>query len=143
MSTTTTFRPGGAVLTNRIVASRVTGSDGFAGQWRDAGYLERHANMTVRLESQTLQIGYPDAGELIDASLDGGDAPVHGPHAPEGVTWAVKGAEQREFFVVTKRNGKVLTQGSLELSKDGRVLTDSWWNPDEPATKSTLVYDKK
>ena len=60
-----------------------------------------------------------------------------------GVTYSIKPAGQRKFLVLTKRNGSVLTQGSLELSDDGRILTDAWWNPDRPTDKSTLVYEKK
>lgn len=33
-STATAFRPNGPIVTAQIVASRMSGSDGFAGQWR-------------------------------------------------------------------------------------------------------------
>ena len=82
-STATEFRPSGPVITVQVVASRMSGSNDFAGQWRDTSYLQRHADMTLRLDSQTLHISYPSAGQYIDAPLDGVDAVVHGPHAPE------------------------------------------------------------
>ena len=142
-STATAFRSSGPVIAAQVNASRMSGSNDFAGQWRDTSYLQRHADMTLRLDSQTLYIGYPSAGQYIDAPLDGVDAAVDGPHAPEGTTYAVRLAGRREFFSLTKRNGKVLTQGSLKLSNDGRIITDSWWNPDRPNDKGTLVYEKK
>jgi hypothetical protein len=142
-ATATAFRPSGPVITTQIVASRMSGSNGFAGQWRDPSYLQRHAEMTLRLDSQALHISYPNVGQSIDAPLNGVDAAVHRPHAPEGMTFTVRLVGQREILTLTKRNGKALTQGSLELSGDGRIITESWWNPDQPTGKGTLVYEKK
>ena len=142
-ATATAFRPSGPVTTSQVVASRNSGSSGFAGQWRDTSYLQRHADMTLRLDSQTLHLSYPIAGQHVDAPFDGVDAAVQGPHAPEGVTYAVRLAGRREIRTLTKRSGKALTQGSLQLSDDGRVITDSWWNPGQPNGKGTFVYEKK
>lgn len=141
-ATATEFRPSGPVVKGRAVTSRLSGSNDFAGQWQDTSYLQRHANMTLRLDSQTLHISYPNAGQHIDAPLDGADVAVQGPH-PEGVTYSVQLAGRYEILTLTKRNGKVLTQGSLKLSNNGRIITDSWWNPDRPADKGTLVYEKQ
>ncbi len=142
-TTATAFRPTGTVITGQMVASRVSGSDDFAGQWRVPGSLQRHADMTLSLDSQTLHIGYPNAGQYIDAPLDGADAAVRGSHAPEGLTYAVRLVRRREISTLAKRNGKVLEQDSLELSNDGKVITYTWWNPDRPTDKGTLVYERK
>jgi hypothetical protein len=142
-STATAFRPTGSVTTSQVVSFRRSGSNDFAGRWQDMSYLQQHADMTLKLDSRTLHIGYPNAGQYIDASLDGVDAAVHGPHAPEATTYAVRIGGRREFFSLTKRNGKNLIQGSLKLSNDGKIITESWWNPDRPTDKGTLVYEKK
>jgi hypothetical protein len=142
-ATTTAFRAGVPSITMEIVAARMSGSTDFAGQWQDTSYLHRHADMTLKLDTQILHIGYPDAGQYVDVPLDGADAPIHGPHAPEGTTYALRSAGRREFHMVTKHNGKALTQGFFELSGDGRIITESWWNPGQPAGKSTLVYERK
>lgn len=142
-ATATAFRPSGPVTTGQVVASRISGSNGFAGQWQDATYLQQHADMTLKLDSQTLHISYPSAGQYIDAQFAGLDLPVHGPHAPEGVTYSARLVGRREISTLTKRNGKPLTQGSLELSDDGRVITESWWNPGQPVDKGTFVYERK
>jgi hypothetical protein len=65
---------------------------------------------------------------------------VHGPL--DGMTHALQIAGRRRFLTVTKRNGKVLNQGELLLSKDGRIISTSWWNPDRPSNVGTLVYAK-
>jgi hypothetical protein len=142
-TTVTEFRPNGPVITSQIIFSRLSGSNGFAGQWRDTSYLQQHADMTLRLDKQVLHIDYPSAGQQIDAPLDGIDEAVRGPHVLGGSTFAVRPAGRREFRTVAKRQGKLFSQGTLELSNDGRAITDSWWNPSQPADKGTLVYDKK
>jgi|SRR5579863_697110 len=142
-STATAFRPSGSVITGQLVATRISGSSDFAGQWRDTSYLQRHADMTLRLDSQALHIGYPAAGQYIDAPFDEVDAAVHGPHAPEGVTYTAQLLGQRKILTASKRDGKALTQESLELSNDGKIVIYSWWNPDRPADKGTFVYEKQ
>ncbi len=141
--TATAFRPNGPVVTAQVVNSRMSGSNDFAGQWRNTSYLQRHADMTLRLDNQTLHIGYPSDGLYIDAPLDGVDAAIHGPHASEGMGYTARLVGQREILTVTKGDGEVLTQGSLKLSGDGRIITESWWNPGRPTGKGALVYEKK
>lgn len=140
-ATATAFRPNGAV-TAQYVASRTSGSNDFTGQWRDTSYLQRHADLTLKLDSQTLHIGYPNAGQYIDAPLSGVDAVVNGPHNAKGLTCAARLVGQREFLLLMKSDGKVLTEDSMELSNDGRVITYSWWNPDRSTNKATFVYEK-
>jgi len=142
-TTVTEFRPNDAPITHQIVYSRLSGSTGFAGQWRDTSYLQQHADMTLRLDNQALHIDYPSVGQQIDAPLNGVDAAVRGPHVLGGSTFAVRPAGRCEFRTVTKHQGKLFSQGSLELSNDGRTVTDTWWNPSRPNDKSTLVYDKQ
>jgi hypothetical protein len=141
-TTVTEFRPNGPVIASVITFSRLSGSNGFAGQWWGTSYLQQHADMTLSLDNQALHIHYPSTGQHIDAPLDGVQAVVRGPNVPEGTTYAVRLAGQREFLALTKRNGKVLIQGSLDLSGDGRVIIDSLWYPDNPDAKTTLVYQR-
>jgi hypothetical protein len=99
--------------------------------------------MTLRLDGQTLHIGYPDAGQYIDAPLNGVETPMRGPHAPEGATYAAHSVGRREILTLSKRNGKAILQGSLELSDDGRMIIDSWWTPSQSIDKGRLVYEKE
>jgi hypothetical protein len=142
-ATATVFHPSGTSITHQVVTSRISGSNGFAGRWMDLSYLQRYANMTVTVDSHAVHIGYPSVGQQIDAPLDGADAVVRGPHVLEGSTFAVRPAGRREFRTVAKRQGKLFSQGTLELSNDGRAITDSWWNPSRPTDKGTLVYERE
>ena len=107
MSTATAFRPSGPVITAQIVASRMSGSNDFAGQWRDTSYLQRHADMTLRLDGQTLHLSYPSAGQYIDSPLDGADAAVQGPNAPEGITYTVRLVGRREISTLRSAMAKL------------------------------------
>jgi hypothetical protein len=141
--TATAYRSSGSVITAQVVASRMSGSGDFAGQWQDTSYLERHADMTLKLDSETLHIGYPGGGQYVDAPFDAVDVPVQGPHAPEGMTYTARLVGRREIHTLSKRNAKALIEGSLELSRDGRTITESWWNPGEANDKGTFIYKKK
>ena len=142
-TTVTEFRPNGPVITSQILFSRLSGSNDFAGEWLDTSYVQQHADMTLRLDNQSLHIDYPSAGQHIDAPLDGVEAAVHGPRVLEGATLAVRPAGNREFLTRTQLHDQVFTQGSLQLSNDGRIITASSWTPDRPDVKGTLVYDKQ
>lgn len=142
-STATAFRPSGPVIISKLVASRISGSNdfAFAGQWQDTSFLQRHAGLSLWLDSQYLHIGSPNAG--VDAPLNGTETPPHGSSSKVGMTYAVRKAGEREFIILAKQDGKEVMQESLKLSDDGRVITDSWSNPARPTDKATLVYEKK
>jgi hypothetical protein len=142
-STVTIFGHDGPERTIRTVSNRVSGSNDFAGRWQDVSYLKHHAHMTLVLDRQTLHLAYPEAGQYIDAPLSGADISVNGPNAPKNTTYSVKKNGDRAFLYLTKHIGKPLTQGSLELSSDGKTVIESWWNPYRPSDKGTLVYNKE
>ncbi len=141
-TTVTRFEPNRPAVTSQIVFTRLSGFNDFAGEWRDTSYFQQHADMTLKLDKQTLHINYPSAGQYVDAPLNGVEATVRGPNALEGATLAVKPAGNREFRIETMLHRKVFTQGSLKLSSDGKIITQSSWTPDRPADKSTLVYER-
>ncbi len=141
-STATAFRPSGPVSMGQLVATRSAGSNDFAGEWKDAHFQQSGPELTLRLDRQFLHIRYPDSGSYIDAPLTGDDAPEHGVHTLDGVTYSVQTGGPRQIYILVKRDGKALTQSSLELSGDGRVITESRWTPGHPADKGTLVYER-
>jgi hypothetical protein len=142
-TTATSYRPSGPVIMGQLVATRTTGSNDFAGEWKDVHYRQSGPELTLRLDRQFLHISYPNSGSYIDAPLTGDDAPEHGVHTLDGVTYAVRIDGPRQIFILVKRDGKALTQSSLELSGDGRVITESQSTPGHPAEKGTLVYERQ
>ena len=142
-STVTALRPSGPVIIGQLVLSRMSGSYDFVGQWRDTRFLQWDAQLTLRLDSQYLHIGYPSAGQYVDAPLSGADSVVYGRDASKRVTFAVRRTGQREFFILGKNSGKPFRRQTLELSADGRVVTVSWLDSDEQSAKTTLVFEKQ
>jgi len=141
--TATAFRPSGPVIMGQLVATRISGSNDFAGKWKDTSFLQPPPELTLTLDSQYLHINYPSLGSYVDAPLNGADAAVQGPLAPEGLTYSVRFAGRSEISILKKRNGVPVNRGSLKLSDDGGVVTESWWSSDRLGDESTFVYEKK
>jgi hypothetical protein len=133
----------GPIVMNRVVSSRISGTDSFEGKWRDMSYLEKHAELTLKLDERTLQIGYPNAGQWVNAPLDGTDAPVQGPHAPKGLSFSVRAGGSRLFSIINTRNGKTILNERLELSADGATVTDLWWGTEKSSGTGKLVYERQ
>jgi len=140
-TTVTEFRPDGHAVTFPITFSRLSGSNGFAGQWRDTSYFQRRADMTLRLDAHTVHIGFPNAEQYIDASLNS-DQTTNESHALEAVTYTAKLVDKHNILLAAKHNGKVAANESLELSNDGKVIKYSRWSPDSTTDKTILLYEK-
>jgi hypothetical protein len=142
-STATAFRPSGPIIMGQLLATRMSGSNNFAGEWKETTYSRPPEELKLRLDSRYLHISYPDLGNYVDAPLNGADAAVHGPLAPEGLTYAVRLAGRHEISILKKRNGEPVNRGTFMLSDDGRVVTESWWSSGRPGDESTFVYDRQ
>jgi len=123
---------------------RLSGDKGLAGAWRDTKPLElRPQFLQIRLGLRTLRFAYPQARQITELTLDGADAPVRSPSIASGFTMAIRPQGDREFATTFKSSGRIIHQGTLELSADGRTLTDTWWRPGQPDRKTVLVYQKQ
>ena len=142
-STATAFRPSGSVIMGQLVAKRISVSNGFAGEWKETTFSQPPTELKLSLDSRYLHISYPGLGNYVDAPLNGADAAVHGPLAPEGLTYSVRLAGRHEISMVKKRNGEPVNRGTLMLSDDGRVVTESWWSSGRLGDESTFVYDRQ
>jgi hypothetical protein len=140
--TRTQFRPSGPVKNAPNVYIRISGS-GFAGQWRDTRYLQTHADVILKLDDHALHVTYVESGQHFDALLSGVDVPVQGSNDAFGLTYAVTPVGTHEFRTLQKIAAKTYIEGSLVLSGDGKTYTESWWAPDRPSGKATLVYERK
>jgi hypothetical protein len=56
---------------------------------------------------------------------------------------AIRPNGPREFLTLRKMDGKIVNQGSLRLSANGRTLTEEYWPPSRPDERATLVYEKQ
>jgi uncharacterized OB-fold protein len=137
------FRPSGPPVKTRMIASRISGTNGFVGQWRDTSDFQRHAEMTVSVDSQTLRIGYPAADQYIDAPLNGAPCALHGPNIPEGMTCTARLLGQRDIRLFLGRSNGTRSEESLHLSNDGKVISYFWWNPESPDNRGMSIYEKQ
>lgn len=133
----------GAFKATERVYLRTSGSSGFAGGWRDTKRLESRPQLVLALNERSLHIAFSENGQYMDPPLDGTDAPCHGPSVPQNLTIAIKPNGPREFLTLRKLDGKVVNQGFLRLSVDGRTLVEEYWPPSRPDEKATLVYERQ
>jgi hypothetical protein len=141
--TTTSPKPDGSVKTVEKVYSPISRSSGFAGGWKDTKELESMPQLVSKLTERSFHMAFADGRQYMDPALDGSDAPVYGPNVPQGLTIAINAHGPLEFLTVQKLGGRVINQGVLKLSVDGRTLTDEYWTPDRPDLKATIVYEKQ
>jgi hypothetical protein len=82
-------------------------------------------------------------GQSFETPLDGSDALVRGSKVPTGVTIAIRKKDDRELVIAKKYQGRVTSEGSMIVSKDGHALTEQFWNPAQSGNKAVMVYTKK
>jgi hypothetical protein len=123
---------------------RVSGSTGFAGGWRNTNPLVHVPPIwQIRLGNHRLQYAFPGRSQYADVALDGSDATVRGTGTPVGSSIAFKELSPRDLSMTKKLDGQVLSIGYLQITADGRSLTESYWSPERPNEKAVLVYEKQ
>jgi hypothetical protein len=140
----TGFQADGAVSLKDHRYSRISGSVGFAGGWKNENPLEAIPSIRqISLQGHTLHQSLPEKGIYIDVTLDGTDAVIHGPLSSPESSIALEERGSREFSQTMKMHGKIVSVGYWRISADGRSLTDSYWVPSSPSEKAVLVYEKQ
>lgn len=89
---------------------------GFAGQCRDASYLQGHADLTLRLNSQTGHLSYPSAGQYVDAAFDGaGLQEEQGSRFPRSKAETRSSCEYRDRLLHLNRKVHPRVNAALEV----------------------------
>jgi hypothetical protein len=141
--TSTSTQANGSLKFKQSVFERTFGSTGFVGGWKNTKPFGTGGRLLVlALKDGRLHFAFPGSGQYTDLTLDGSDAAMHGPGVPPGQTMAMKSQGSRELLTLQKIQGKVLHQGSLKISADGRILVEEFWRPGS-SQKAVLVYDKQ
>lgn len=124
--------------------TRRDGMNGIAGRWQETDALRlRPKILQLALEGRRLHFVYPEVGQYTDSPLDGTIVPIHGPRVRQGMTYSVKAISPQELQTQMMFSGRVIHQGTLAISEDGRVLYQEFWSPENPGEKDRLVYDKQ
>ena len=137
----TIFQADGSTKVKDARYARTSGSEGFAGGWRNVNPLSGEQPIEkINLQGNTLHRYFPENDRHLDVTLDGTDADLG---VPVGATLALEERSPREFSLTMKQNGQVVTVGNWQISADGRSLTESYWAPSTPNEKAVLVYEKQ
>jgi hypothetical protein len=141
--TATAFSSARPVNMGSVVLSRISGFNGFAGRWRDETFLQSRAQLVLRSDGQSLYIGYPAAGYFVDVPLDGSTSVVREHSGAMETSYSLIQTGPHEFRILAEPRGETVKQDLLQLSDDGRLLTDYSSDLGKLAIRAKLVYGKK
>jgi hypothetical protein len=140
----TEYREDGTTTNNVIVRNRKSGTKGIVGEWVNAKVTPSEPEvMTIKVDNDMFHMQGQHAKTSIDAKLDGTDTKVVGPMVPAGAIASYKSLGAHKLQYSFKLNGKVMDEGTLTLSPDGKTLTDTSWAPGKENEKTSEVYDKQ
>jgi hypothetical protein len=137
--------PGGQSFDDTTTYTRVAGSKGLMGSWKDID-VKIKEDFTMSWKSggsaDSMRWELPTIKAYVDVSYDGKDNTPVGPTVPKGLTIAMTKTGPRSLMMVEKLNGKVLSKSTYKLSADGKTLTEIQTPPDGKAP-ATVIYEKQ
>jgi hypothetical protein len=138
-------RADGTPYDETIIFTRVSGTSGLIGKWRNTKYTQQ--------ESTTITVSFPSPGVIkwenveekgfFTGKTDGSDLPYISPTLSGNFTVSVKMDGPRKLSNTTKRDGKPIGYGTDTVSADGKTLTDVSWIPGKESEKQTEIYIKQ
>jgi hypothetical protein len=135
----------GSASISELVRERKSGTTGLVGEWVNTKTTLTGTPVEQRIvvTGDTIHIEWIHTQQTVDAKLDGSDGTVAGPRvAPAtAMTFTVVGPKQLTY--AQKLNGKVLSQGTLTLSADGKSYTQEAWVPGKESEKTVQVFEKE
>ena len=136
-------RPDGSKAEENGAMERVGKGSGFAGTWKSTK-SESNAGVSfvLAIEGDHIKWDWPTYKRTVDGKMDGSPLPVTGAAATPGMLFSVRKVSATRLSYNVKGEGKVLAEGTLVLSPDGRTLTDTEWALAKPKEKSIAVYTK-
>lgn len=136
----------GSTLNNTTVYTRVSGTAGLLGKWRDTRTDAGSPSMfVISMPSPgVLRWDIPQWKQYAEGRPDGTDLVINGVgNAPPGMTFSAKRESPRKITYIIKYHGKPDQYGVQTLSADGRSYTDVSWAPGREDEKGTGVYEKQ
>ncbi len=138
-------RADGTPYDETIVYTRISGTSGLIGKWRNMKYTQQ--------VSSTMAISFPSPGVIkweyvedkgsFTGKIDGSDLPYTSPTVSGNFTVSVQMDGPRKLSNTTKRDGKPVQYGTDTVSADGKTITDVSWTPGRESEKQTGIYIKQ
>lgn len=107
--------------------TRTAGARGLIGTWRETRYQnDRLALEFASRDGETVSIGWHPWDDRLELVLGGAEARVTGPLPLPEVTFQLAQTGPRTFDLVQRQFGKPLSSSRLQVSDDGKMLTQDW-----------------
>jgi hypothetical protein len=136
----TSLQPDGSKMTVDYVYRRISGTSGFAGAWESA---TKPVGLKLELGIQPYEnkgLSFVTPGSNKSVTFDGRDHAI--PGATEGLTSSGRRRGARSMEYTEKNQGKVERARQFELSRDGRILTETLRTAGQ-TTPDVLVFERE
>lgn len=134
-------RPDGSIGTSVSVLTRVSGTTGPNGTWKQIKQTNELYTLEISSRSEgRIHWEIPEYKEIIEGKWDGSDLPDTGPIVTPKSTEAITVVSPTKITYTDKTDGKPYKVGARTISGDGKMLTDESWAPGKEAEKSTEVF---
>ena len=118
-------RADGTPYDDTVVYTRVSGTSGLIGTWRDTKFTQQESNtITISFPSRVIKWEYIEEKSSFTGKTDGSDLPYTSPTLSGNFTVSVKMDGPRMLSNTTKRDGKTIQYGTDTVSTDGKTITD-------------------
>ncbi len=135
------IRPDGSTGTSVTILTRVSGTTGPNGTWKQIKYTSESETLVISALSEGVwHWEIPEYKQIIEGKFDGSDLSVKGPQASPGQSEAVSILSPTKISYTDKDGGKAVLMGTRTISPDGKTLTDESWSPGKESEKSTEVF---
>jgi hypothetical protein len=137
--------PSGKSFDDTTKYTRVAGTKGLMGSWKDTDVKMKEDQVMVwkaGSSADSMRWELPDIKAYVDVTFDGKECTPVGPTVPKGLTISLTKTGTHSLLMVEKLNGKVLVKSSYKLSPDGKTLTAVEAPPDGKAP-ATIIYEKQ
>jgi hypothetical protein len=140
----TEYWPNGSTVHESDVYTRVSGTSGLAGKWRNTKANVASDSITIKTSSGGhFEIDTPSLKETVTGLTNGAPVAVKAPNAPPGAMAAYKAAGPSKWTYNISLGGKIYVSGAKSVSADGKTLTDTSWVPGKESEASVAVYAKQ
>ncbi len=126
-STDENMRPDGTTGKTEAIFKRTSGTTGLAGTWQTTSVkVLTPASITIaKWQSEGYTRTNPAFKETFDFKLDGKEYAPKGPRVPPGMMVTAKKIDDHSMELTYKLNGKTTETDKLEVSADGKTLTQT------------------
>ncbi|WP_109485610.1 hypothetical protein [Occallatibacter savannae] len=139
----TGYKPDGSGSDFTVILKRVGGGSGWAGTWEDVK-IEDNSSHELHIEQYQesgLTFKSPDYAATVSMNFDGKDYGESGPDASQDDAFSGKRVGAGPFELTFKIKGKVIENRKYSVSPDGKTLTITTQEVDQPRER-VAVYDK-